>query len=104
MTPQELYLSDPERKKWYASTIQTKAGEEALWAVFNQYCSDIPNAVDGATAISLNAKRQGALELVQRMMKFTVIAAPVPRSPLDAPLIDTFVASGSNSPVRKQTQ
>lgn len=101
MTPQTLYLANDDRKKWYASTFQTLAGEEAAQAVFNQYCHDLGSAIDGGTAISLNAKRQGALELIQRMARFTLPPEPVKTNPLDSPLIDTTVHSGSGFPVRK---
>jgi len=104
MTPQFLYLSDDERKKFYTTTFQNRAAEEALQAVFTQYCFDLGNAIDGGTAIALNAKRQGALELLERIVTFTHPPVPPKRNPLDQPLLDTTVRSGSTIPVPKLKQ
>lgn len=101
MTPQQLYVANDDDKKWYASVFQSVAGEKAAQAVFSQYCHDLGSAIDGGTAIALNAKRQGALELIQRMARFTLTPEPVKSNPLDSPLIDTTVHSGSGFPVRK---
>ena len=100
MTPQDLYLSRGDNRKWFAATFQNNLAEEALQAVFAQYCSELGSAIDGGTAIALNAKRQGALELLQHIAKFTLPPTPPKRNPLDEPLTDTTVRSGP-IPVRK---
>jgi hypothetical protein len=100
MTPQDLYLNRGDNRKWFTSTFQNAIAEEALQAVFTQYCIDLGSAVDGGTAIALNAKRQGAAELLQRIAKFTLPPEPPKRNPLDEPLTDTTVRSGP-VPVRK---
>jgi hypothetical protein len=100
MTPQELYLTRGDNRKWFTSTFQNGPAEEALQAVFTQYCSDLGSAIDGGTAIALNAKRQGALELLQRIARFTLPPEPPKRNVFDEPLSDTTVRSGP-IPVRK---
>lgn len=101
MNPQSLYLANDDRKKWYASTFQNAQSEEAIYAVFAQYCHDLGGAIDGGNAIALNAKRQGALELVQRIASFTIPQKPVKHTSLDSPLQDTTIRGGPTFPVSK---
>lgn len=75
MTPKAQYLAAYGKR--HRELFRNEEAERGLIACFTQFCWDLPQGGDGASALIANSKRQGVREFIDLVLGFT--EAPEPR-------------------------